>query len=216
MRTLMSTVIAIFLSFAAIQAEARFIVRTVFFKPANAKVVPENRISNIVKDAQKLYADEMALQGYGRKTFKYEEKVDGDVRVHTVNGRFNSFNYADNTYEKILLELPDKFNPRTPPWDKQDEIFIIIVGGVASVNGSWGFAWPHHSNRYGGVAVIAAESGHLNKDVIAHELGHCFGLYHKPPGSDPDPPSLEQYEARWLDNTTILTIEITILHFPKL
>ena len=199
-----------------INTQAELIVKTIFFKPTDTQHVGLDKIPNIVEGAQTLYADEMERQGFGRKTFKVERDVNRDIKVHTVNGRHQSWYYTNSTWDKVLPELPDRFNPSTPPWDKQDTVHIIIVGGVDSINGFWGQGWPHHSNRYGGNLLAAANSGHLNVSLIAHELGHCFGLYHKPEGSDPDPPSLEHYEARWLDKHYQFNNRGNDSTFPKL
>ena len=200
--------------FFSMTAEA-FVVKTIFFKPTDAAVISDAKIAGLVRGVQRLYADEMERQGFGGKTFRLEE-VNSDVRVHRVNGRRTWNQYLNNTWENVLAELPDRFNPNTEPWDKQDDIHIIIVGGINLVDSSgWGAGWPHHSNRYGGNMVVAANSGHLNISLIAHELGHCFGLYHKPEGTDPDPPSLEHYEARWLDRHYHFNNRTNNFTFPR-
>ena len=200
--------------FTSLSAEA-FVVKTIFFKPTDAAIISDAKIAGLLRGAQRLYADEMQRQGFGRKTFRLEE-VNGNVSVHRVNGRRTSKQYLNNTWENVLAELPDRFNPNTEPWEKQDDIHIIIVGGIHLVdNSGWGVGWPHHSNRYGGNMVVAANSGHLNISVIAHELGHCFGLYHKPEGTGPDPPSLEHYEARWLDRHYHFNNRANNFTFPR-
>ena len=136
--------------------------------------------------------------GFGKKTFRLERDANRDIIIHRVNGRHGWQHYTFNTWEKIQPELPDRFNPDTPPWDKQDRVRLIIVGGLEATNGvSWGTGWPYHSNRYGGGVLIATNSGHFTEGLIFHELGHAFGLHHKPEGKDPE--ALEHYEARWLD-----------------
>ncbi|MDE0636649.1 MAG: dockerin type I domain-containing protein [Candidatus Poribacteria bacterium] len=200
--------------FTSLTAEA-FVVKTIFFKPTDAAVISDAEIAGLLRGVQQLYADEMQRQGFGRKTFRLEE-VNGNVSVHRVNGRRTWDQYLNNTWENVLAELPDRFNPNTEPWEKQDDIHIIIVGGIHLVdNSGWGVGWPHHSNRYGGNMVVAANSGHLNISLIAHELGHCFGLYHKPEGTDPDPPSLEHYEARWLDRHYHFNNRANNFTFPR-
>ena len=200
--------------FTSLTAEA-FVVKTIFFKPTDAAVVSDAKIAGLLRGTQRLYADEMQRQGFGRKTFRLEE-INGNVSVHRVNGRRTWNQYLNNTWENVLAELPDRFNPNTEPSEKQDDIHIIIVGGIHLVdNSGWGVGWPHHSNRYGGNMVVAANSGHLNISLIAHELGHCFGLYHKPEGTDPDPPSLEHYEARWLDRHYHFNNRANNFTFPR-
>lgn len=202
---------------SCMETDARFIVETIYFKPSDTDNHSMDKIQEVVEGAQVLYEMEMDRNGFGKKTFRLERDANRDVIIHSVNGRHGWQHYTFNTWEKIHPELPDRFNPDTPPWDKQDRVRLIIVGGLEAINGrSWGVGWPRHSSRYGGSLLAAANSGHLNVSVIAHELGHCFGLYHKPAGSDPDPPSLEHYEARWLDKHYHFNNRENDFTFPQL
>ncbi len=164
--------------------QAEFITKVVYFKPTDVRVDLTAKIQKIVEDTQELYADEMERNGFERKTFRVETRL-GKPRVHIVNGKRNSAHYIHNTFEKVRPELPNFLNQDTEPWDKQDMIVVIVVGGIAcldEVQGGWcgwGVGWPFHSLRYGGGVVIAANSGHFNKEVLFHEMGHAFGLYHK-------------------------------------
>ena len=114
--------------FTSLSAEA-FVVKTIFFKPTDAGVISDAKIAVFLRGVQQLYADEMQRQGFGRKTFRLEE-INGTIRIHRVNGRRTSNQYLNNTWENVLAELPDRFNPNTEPWEKQDDIHIIIVGGI--------------------------------------------------------------------------------------
>ena len=208
-------------------AQAEFITKVVYFKPTNVRVDLTAKIQKIVEDTQELYAGEMERNGFERKTFRVETRL-GKPRVHIVNGKRNSAHYIHNTFEKVRPELPNFLNQDTEPWDKQDMIVVIVVGGIAcldEVQGGWcgwGVGWPFHSLRYGGGVVIAANSGHFNKEVLFHEMGHAFGLYHKPAGTEEDD-VLELYEARWLDKhyhfnnrTNNFTYPETLNRKPKL
>lgn len=178
---------------------ANFIVQTIYFQPDNAPDHAEvqNNISQLMKDTQQLYANEMDRHGFGQKTFRIEKDVNNNIIVHHVEGNNNSNHYINDTWDRLLAELPNQFNPGTPPWNKQDTIRVIIVGGVHSVNGNrWGIGWPRHSNRYGGTTFMIGEGQNFNVNLIFHEIGHCFGLYHKEHAVDG---TLEHYEARWLD-----------------
>ena len=194
-----------------------FTVRTIYFKPTDADALDkphlEDEISDIVLDAQAWYAAEMERNGFGNETFDLETDHNGKAIVHIVEGRHKAQHYAPKTSATVIPELPPLLNPEIPPWNKQDDVRIIIVGGIRFVNNAvWGVAWPHHSNRYGGTAVISANSGHLNIDTVTHELTHCFGLYHKPAGS---PKRLEHYEARWLDKHYHFNDNTNNFTFPK-
>ena len=198
MKRLFLIIIVALVAIVCVDTHARFIVETIYFKPSDIAQVRTDKIKEFVDAAQELYASEMDRNGFGKKTFRLERDANRDIIIHKVNGRHDWQYYTFNTWEKIQPELPDRFNPDTPPWDKQDRVRLIIVGGLEATNGvSWGAGWPYHSNRYGGGVLIATNSGHFTAGLIFHELGHAFGLYHKPEGKDPE--ALEHYEARWLD-----------------
>ncbi len=175
-----------------------FVVDCIYFKPSDIGDHRLDKIKRTITEAQIRYEEEMHRHGFGRKTFRLQRDATGEIIIHKVNGLNGWRSYTQNTWDKLLPELPDRFNPETPVWDKQDRVRLIIIGGLEYTNGvSWGVGWPRHSNRYGGTALIAANSGHFSAGLIFHELGHTFGLYHKPPGMDPE--ALDEYEARWLD-----------------
>ncbi len=204
------------------ETHARFIVETIYFKPSDIINAKTDNTAEVVDAAQKRYASEMQRHGFGRKTFRLERDGNSKVKVHIVNGRHGWRHYANDAWDKIRPELPNRFNPTTSPWDKQDRIRIIVVAGVNVLDGwVWGYGWPRHSNRYGGTAILAENSGHFDRYLVFHEIGHAFGLYHKPEGADAG--TLEHYEARWLDkhyhfnnrqnNFSLPKVEV---HNPKL
>ncbi|MDE0013478.1 MAG: NPCBM/NEW2 domain-containing protein [Candidatus Poribacteria bacterium] len=193
----------ILFTICAYSTQAEFITKVVYFKPADVKIDLTARIQEIVENTQETYANEMQRNGFGRKTFRVETHLD-KPRIHTVNGTKNASAYLRNTHENTRNELPNTLRQDTPPFSKQDTIIVIVVGGIDCIDGrnansfcAWGVGYPHHSSRYGGGVLIAADSGNLNEDVLFHEMGHAFGLYHKPQNSPPS--TLEMYEARWLD-----------------
>ncbi len=177
-----------------------FIVDCVYFKPSDAEEIATDKIKRTIEAAQALCAEEMNRHGFGRKTFRLDRDTDGEIIIHKFNGRngWRSYSQTEDTYGKLKPELPDRFNEDTPPWNKQDRVRLIIVGGAKFVDGNlWGVGWSLSGYRCGGTAIIAGNSRGLTAEVIFHELGHTFGLFHKPEGMDPY--ALEEYEARWLD-----------------
>ena len=212
-RTLLLSFILLLLVIGISHAE--FIVKTVYFQPKNAPDIEAVRddIRQKVLAAQELYANELERHGFGNKTFRLERDRDGVVVIHHVNGKQNGNHYVHSTWSKILLELPDRFNQNVSPWNKQDMIFIIVIGGIRNVNSNkWGIGWPRHSNRYGGACYMVGEGANFNKYVVFHELGHCFALYHKEESVDGQ---LEHYEARWLSKHYHFNSITNNFRYPK-
>lgn len=202
-----------------------FVVQTIYFEPTDAPPLAEMRekINTYSKQSRTLYADEMERHGFGRKTYKLETDNKGDVIIHHVKGKQNAnfYQIGEKTSIRISRELPAHLDVNTPPWDKQDKIRVFIVGGVTLVNNSsWGVGWPYHSGRYGGTCVLAGANANFNQYLIAHEIGHCFGLYHRVNcdtclmGSGNT--TLARYEANWLDKHYHFNDHANRFIYPKL
>ena len=181
------------------RAEPAFTVRTVYFLPINttSQQDMDTTIDALVKEAQQFYLDETQRHGSLPKTFKLETDNRGDIVVHRVKGRYSYQHYYQNR-SSIVDEFPEKFR-------SQNNITLIFIEGGTFVRPeACGIGWNIVGtgiNR--GYALVPANGDCLSVSVIAHELGHAFGLghnYSKPNylmGSGNE--HLAPCEIQWLD-----------------
>ena len=175
----------------------QFIVRTIYFQPTDAPG-PTPQISELLTETQDFFRSEMERHGYGAKTFRHETDGNGNIDIHIIKGKHKADHYLQDTYRRVGQELPFKFT--LDPIAK-DNVHVIVIGGMNELdNGSVGYAWYYHGDKSGGVAVIGAKA--LEFRLVAHEIGHTFGLKHTGlpgalMGSSDD--RLLDYETHWLD-----------------
>ena len=143
-------------------------VRMIYFlpndRPFQQAVVDSMKVT--IRQIQTFYADQMEAHGYGRKTFRFETDAQGDPVVHRVDGQHPDSYYLEN--RGYWQESGQKFDTRANNvywmvWDNS----IVGVGDGARGRGGGG--------RDGGSAVVSARFGW---SLVAHELGHAFGLGH--------------------------------------
>ena len=194
----------------------KFIVRFIYFKPQGAPPVDHDRYNKIIKDMQEFFRTEMIQHGFGDKTFKIETDAKGDLKIHTINGKHPGEHYTGELfnayYQKMSKEIPFFINNTTNP-NEQDNIYIIIVGGVeinAGVGWTWGSGWIFSGGALGGTAMINENFEKLYPNhytsIIYHEFGHALLLQHSkidnslmgllPFGG---PKNMEDFEARLLN-----------------
>ena len=221
MRILLNIVVfAVCVAFSFVLHEATadptFTVRCVYFLPSNstAELRIDTKLDSLVKQGQRFYASEIARHGYGQKTFRLETDTRGKVVLHRVNGRFTSHYYHQN-HPQIESELPQEF--RT-----QNNIVIVFVEGNTTIaSGTCGVGWDVvNTGRDRGYVLVPASGDCLNVSVVAHELGHAFGLRHNL--SDPTylmgagNDYLAPCEAEWLSVHHYFNTPHTLNSAPKI
>ncbi len=84
-------------------------------------------------------------------------------------------------------------------------LHVFIVGGINTINlhqgcCQWGVGWPFYNFNFGGSCYLAENADTDMVRLIAHEIGHTFGLYHTEAVNSFMGPGkgLSEYEARWL------------------
>ena len=153
-------------------------VRLIYFLPSDRPVRPDRVTAflQLVKDTQQFYASEMERHGFGRKTFRVETDKDGEPFVHHVDGNFEDAYYRKRTSDKVWKEITQRF-------DVPKDLYVCAIDiSSERINyrinddtcGEGSTVW-----RDGGQEIIIPASGHcFNVGVLAHELGHGFGLAH--------------------------------------
>ena len=136
-------------------------VRMIYFlpkdRPFRQEVVDLMKVR--IREVQTFYAEQMQAHGYGNKTFRFETDAQDEPLVHRVDGQHPDSYYQNPLYSRDEIRM----------FDLQENIYFIVVD--ASIGGGVGTRY----NKKGGFAFV---SGSVDFIIVAHELGHAFGLQH--------------------------------------
>ena len=154
-------------------------VRLIYFLPNDQPYRAEavQQMKDDIRTAQTFFAEQMDAHGYGRLTFGVETDAQGEPLVHRFDGQYPSSHYFDDpsirpsdsparsSDSPVFIEIEKMF-------DVFANIYLIIIdSGNNPKHGGVGYKW----NKIGGKAWV---DGSGNWNLIAHELGHTFGLFH--------------------------------------
>ncbi len=156
-------------------------VRMIYFlpndRPFRQDVVDSMKVR--IREVQSFYAEQMQARGYGEKTFRFESDAQGEPLIHRVDGQHPDSHYLDLTH--IVFEEIGRI------FDLQENIYIVFVdhslldhiglGGGARANGTG----SRGQKKDGWVLLPGSRAlvpGVIGYGIVAHELGHAFGLLH--------------------------------------
>ena len=203
-------------------------VRIIYFVPSDrrAQMGIWEKLDTLIRDVQRFYADQMEINGFGRKTFTLETDEDGEMLAYRVEGQFRDRYYHTDTTNKIYAEIASQFDLGKHVYLIAADISSELIGEEDKCGVGGGNWYENESliRARGGYAVIPASgncfNGAYGRTVTAHELGHAFGLEHDfrndayimSYGRTPD--RLSKCAARWLDANRFFNTDQTAFNEP--
>ena len=148
-------------------------VRIIYFRPNDRPydLRAVTRMQEDMRKAQAFFAEQMQAHGYDNKTFRVETDAQGEPLVHRVDGQHPESHYFLN---EILQDWHfDEFENSI--FDLNENIYVVYIGlSVESPN----ITGYRRSKKAGDVHYPFADYNSLDYKILAHELGHAFGLGH--------------------------------------
>ena len=144
-------------------------VRLVYILPNDLDFRPEvvQRMKDEIRSVQAFYGEQMQANGYGARSFRVETDAAGEPLIHRIDSQHSDKYFRNDTAQRMLDETRRVF-------DTGANIYIIVLENKTGLIGNYpGLGSP--SYKTGGVALMA--SG-FSWTLLAHELGHAFGLRH--------------------------------------
>ena len=148
-------------------------LRLIYFLPNDRPFRQEvvDSMAVMIREVQQFYAEQMQAHGYGDITFRIETDAQDEPVVHRVDGQHPDSHYLQITNGKVVDEVASAF-------DLHSNIYFIVIDNsidLIDVSGSSATGVGVEWGKSGGFLLV---SEGFERALVAHELGHAFGLYH--------------------------------------
>ena len=148
-------------------------MRLIYFLPNDRPYRPEvvQHMKDEIRTVQSFFAEMMEAHGYRYKTFDIETDGQGEPKVHRVDGQYPSLYY--HTEGMVRSEIAQTFHYYSNIYFIAVDIDVLRRNDRPGDTGEdFGGAGARHGKN-GGYALTGAN---FDTILVAHELGHAFGL----------------------------------------
>jgi len=167
-------------------------LNVIYFVPKDLDTIANyrQRISNILLDMQKFYAENMERSGYSYNSFGLDLLSDTMINIITINGELNKNDYPSNVYGSMKMRKEiGKYFDANP--DRKTSDHILVFTPTYHENGIGGPPFQGETLAgfvldYPGMDIdnFKDESAKVRRDAtywiggLAHELGHGLNAPH--------------------------------------
>ena len=148
-------------------------VRMIYFlpndRPPRADVV--QKMKDEIRIVQNFFANQMGAHGYGNKTFRLETDSQGAPLVHRVDGQYPDNHYLYRTEDTVFAEIEQAFDVM------KNIYFIVIDNSIDAIGWGEGRQTGGFGGRRGKSGLVLVSS-RFGWQLLAHVMGHGFGLWH--------------------------------------
>ena len=166
-------------SFAQHETPPANTVGVIYFLPAGRAPHQDidAKLDTLLTTVQTFYGNEMARNGFGRKTFRLQTDTNGKTVVHHINGQFNAeyYNAGPGVFDKVLSEIYDQTEIRGKI-DMSRNIYFIAAD-MTFPGLHWGGGGQAFLGRHT-IVYIPFDADFVSLYHAGHELAHSFGLQH--------------------------------------